>query len=129
MSDPIYCPCCGAPIVDDGRVRVDVEGGLIVAGGQVATLTKQEFDLFLALWQGAPRTFSKQQLMRATSGHGFDDREEKIVDVFVCKARKKLKPLGLNIETAWGRGYRIVPPGRQAPEAAVQVRDMEGAQG
>lgn len=33
--------------------------------------------------------------------------EQKIIDVFVCKARKKLQRFGIVIETVWGRGYRI----------------------
>jgi hypothetical protein len=35
------------------------------------------------------------------------DPEIKIVDVYVCKARKKLKGFGVEIETVWGRGYRL----------------------
>ncbi|WP_448031522.1 helix-turn-helix domain-containing protein [Bradyrhizobium liaoningense] len=35
------------------------------------------------------------------------DPEIKIVDVYVCKARKKLKRFGVEIETVWGRGYRL----------------------
>ncbi len=33
--------------------------------------------------------------------------EPKIVDVFVCKIRKKLKPFGLTIQTVWGQGYAL----------------------
>lgn len=35
------------------------------------------------------------------------DPEIKIVDVYVCKARKKLRRFGVEIETVWGRGYRL----------------------
>lgn len=31
----------------------------------------------------------------------------KIVDVFVCKMRKKLRPYGITIDTVWGRGYLL----------------------
>lgn len=101
------CPLCGSPIVDDDRVLVDFDGGLIVARGQIARLTKQEFALFEALWSARPRMLNKERLLAATAGTGFDDRELKIIDVFVCKARKKLEPLGIAIETVWGAGYRI----------------------
>lgn len=37
-----------------------------------------------------------------------DEADIKIIDVFVCKIRKKLRPLGVEISTAWGRGYRLV---------------------
>jgi two-component system cell cycle response regulator CtrA len=36
-----------------------------------------------------------------------DEAEVKIVDVFICKIRKKLKPFGIQIATRWGQGYSI----------------------
>jgi len=33
--------------------------------------------------------------------------EIKVVDVFVCKVRQKLKPYDISIQTIWGRGYRL----------------------
>jgi hypothetical protein len=33
------------------------------------------------------------------------ETEPKIVDVVICKLRKKLEPLGLRIETVWSCGY------------------------
>lgn len=115
------CPLCGNPLPPD-EVLVDLEGGLIVGGGHVTQLTKQEFALFEALWTARPRVMTKEQLLAATAGHGFDDREIKIVDVFVCKARKKLEPTGIVIDTAWGRGYRILTP-RAAQLEAVSAAD------
>lgn len=102
------CPTCGAPLTDGSEIRVDLEAGIVVGNGHAAVLTNAEHALFEALWMARPRTLSKEQLLDATSGLGFDDRELKIVDVFICKARKKLKPLGLEIGTVWGKGYRIV---------------------
>ena len=34
----------------------------------------------------------------------------KIIDVFVCKLRKKIVGLGLDIGTSWGRGYYLADP-------------------
>lgn len=44
--------------------------------------------------------------------HIYSDRpndvpEIKIVDVFVCKVRRKLKPFDISIQTIWGIGYRL----------------------
>ncbi|WP_035900398.1 helix-turn-helix domain-containing protein [Labrenzia sp. DG1229] len=50
---------------------------------------------------------------------GKDEPELKIVDVFVCKARKKLAPFGIEIKTVWGRGYMI--------DASVRVKIRHGA--
>lgn len=102
------CPTCGGVLVDDDTVRVDSETGIVVARGHAAMLTNQEGAIFAALWSAKPRTLTKEQLLAATADHAFDDRELKIVDVFICKARKKLQPLGIEIGTVWGKGYRIV---------------------
>jgi two-component system cell cycle response regulator CtrA len=46
------------------------------------------------------------------------EAEPKIVDVFICKARRKLKPFSIKIETVWGQGYRLTP------ETKAIVRSM-----
>lgn len=38
-----------------------------------------------------------------------DPPEEKIIDVFVCKIRRKLKPFGIEIATRWGQGHALTP--------------------
>lgn len=41
-----------------------------------------------------------------------DEAEIKIIDVFVCKIRKKLDPFGVKIATIWGQGYSLAPEWR-----------------
>lgn len=36
-----------------------------------------------------------------------EEPEPKIVDIFICKIRKKLEPFGIQIETRWGQGYYL----------------------
>jgi len=54
---------------------------------------------------------------------GMDEPELKIIDVFICKLRKKLSAAtdGENyIETVWGRGYVLRDPeGQDAAETAT----------
>jgi two-component system cell cycle response regulator CtrA len=38
---------------------------------------------------------------------------DKIVDVLICKIRKKLKPYGVVIKTVWGAGYELTPESRE----------------
>jgi two-component system cell cycle response regulator CtrA len=54
---------------------------------------------------------------------GMDEPDAKIIDVFVCKLRKKLQNAGANniIGTVWGRGYII----RDAQTAAAGYRSAE----
>lgn len=57
-----------------------------------------------------------------------DEAEPKIVDVFVCKARKKLKPFGVTIETIWGQGYRLPEDQRAQLKAGAKMIQAEAAQ-
>lgn len=111
------CPCCKQGIPDDGEVRIDLDGGFVVAHGAVARLTEGEFNLFLLLWQRRPRMVTREQLMSEAYWlrNDQDEPEMKIIDVLICKVRKKLSSIGIEIDTVWGRGYRILPKG-EVPE-------------
>lgn len=52
---------------------------------------------------------TKQYLMDAMYSLRATDEapEQKIIDVFVCKVRKKLGAFGVEIKTLWGKGYYI----------------------
>lgn len=69
-------------------------------------LTVSEARVFAHL---ASRAFAtKQSIMMALySDRPDQDPEIKIVDVFVCKMRKKLTPYGVSIDTVWGQGYAL----------------------
>ena len=75
-------------------------------------LTGKEYQLLemLALRKGS--TLTKEMILSQLYG-GMDEPEIKIIDVFICKLRRKLANAsgGMNyIETVWGRGYRIQEP-------------------
>jgi len=42
-----------------------------------------------------------------------DDRDPKVIDVFMCKIRHKLRPAGIVISTVWGRGWALAPEWRE----------------
>lgn len=46
-----------------------------------------------------------------------DEAEPKIVDVYICKIRKKFKPFGISIHTLWGQGYALPPASKMALRA------------
>lgn len=69
-------------------------------------LTSSEARLFAFLTTREVAT--KTAIMQALySDRPDEDPEIKIVDVFICKLRKKVKPFGVDIETVWGRGYTL----------------------
>jgi two-component system, cell cycle response regulator CtrA len=83
-------------------------------------LTKKEVDFLQALMGRASAT--KEQLLALVYADrwGMDDEPEiKIVDVFICKLRKKLKPFGVTIETLWGRGYALPVQSKETIRAMV----------
>lgn len=100
------CPTCGQNLPRD-LIAIDRESGIVVGNGRFAHLTIQEFNVFITIYDGKGRVFSKEQLLSAVAPAWGDEQEIKIVDVFVCKLRKKIAGLGLAIETVWGRGYRL----------------------
>ena len=69
-------------------------------------LTHNEARLLGALMCG--RVCTKSHLMDLVYETAPGDQPDvKIVDVFVCKLRKKLAPHGVVVDTVWGRGFRM----------------------
>ena len=76
------------------------------------TLTRKEFDLLEALATQKGRTLTKEGILAKLYG-GRDEPDAKIIDVFVCKLRKKLAEAmdGESlVRTVWGQGYVIEEP-------------------
>lgn len=72
-------------------------------------LTTHEAKLLLLLSDGRPRR--KEQIHSGIYADRIDDPPEmKIIDVFVCKTRKKVEPYGIVVETIWGSGYQLSDP-------------------
>lgn len=111
------CPTCGQALPENGDLHVD-EAGIVVRAGRYACLTVQEFGVFEQLLRAKGAVLTKERLLANLYVHEADEAEIKIIDVFICKLRKKLSPLGVEIATVWGRGYRLVPPISQKGVAA-----------
>lgn len=75
-------------------------------------LTGKEYEMIelLALRKGS--TITKEMFLNHLYG-GMDEPELKIIDVFICKIRKKIAAMNMGvhyIETVWGRGYALREP-------------------
>ena len=82
--------------------------GIRLEAPLILQLTGQESKMFGVLFKR--ELVTKELAMDVLYGHRPDgdlEPEIKIVDVFVCKMRKKLKPFDIAIETVLGRGYRL----------------------
>jgi two-component system, cell cycle response regulator CtrA len=91
-----------------GAVTLDHEQQTVLAGGTNVTLTGKEFAILQLLMLRKNMVLTKDAILTQLYG-GMDEPESKIVDVFVCKIRKKLAQAGLTdfIGTVWGRGYTV----------------------
>jgi two-component system cell cycle response regulator CtrA len=75
-------------------------------------LTGTEYKILAFLAQRQGSTLTKEMILNHLYS-GMDEPEIKIIDVFICKLRKKLAEAsgGRNyIETVWGRGYMLREP-------------------
>jgi len=81
--------------------------------------TGKEYAMLELLSLRKGTTLTKEMFLNHLYG-GMDEPELKIIDVFICKLRKKLAHAcgGENyIETVWGRGYVLRDPGEEAEAA------------
>jgi len=80
--------------------------------GQRVNLTGKEYQMLELLSLRKGTTLTKEMFLNHLYG-GMDEPELKIIDVFICKLRKKLSNAsnGKNfVETVWGRGYVLREP-------------------
>ena len=95
-----------------GKLLVNLSAKTVDVDGTRVHLTGKEYGMLelLALRKGT--TLTKDMFLNHLYG-GMDEPELKIIDVFICKLRKKLTLAcgGENyIETVWGRGYMLRDP-------------------
>ena len=103
-----------------GKVRVNLDSRTVEVGGQPLHLTGKEYGILELLSLRKGSTLTKEQFLNHLYG-GMDEPEVKIIDVFICKLRKKIQDAadGDNyIETVWGRGYVLRDP-QEVKEKAV----------
>lgn len=118
-----------------GDLELNLDSKEVFVGGNFVHLTGKEYAILelLALRRGFVLT--KEAFLNHLYG-GLDEPEMKIVDVFVCKLRKKLVSVGVTdlIGTVWGRGYILrenarvclKPNGRETPVGTqVSSRKLE----
>jgi two-component system cell cycle response regulator CtrA len=94
------------------RLVIDLKNKVAMVDEQPLPISNKEYAILelLAVRQGT--TITKEMFLNHLYG-GLDEPELKIVDVFVCKLRKKLTQATNGekyIETVWGRGYVLRNP-------------------
>ena len=99
-------------VIRTGELAVNLDTKTVDVDGQRVHLTGKEYQMLELLSLRKGTTLTKEMFLNHLYG-GMDEPELKIIDVFICKLRKKLSSAtgGRNyIETVWGRGYVLREP-------------------
>ncbi|MBY0429349.1 MAG: response regulator transcription factor [Alphaproteobacteria bacterium] len=108
-------------VIRTGKLTVNLDTRTVEVEGQPLHLTGKEYGILELLSLRKGTTLTKEMFLNHLYG-GMDEPELKIIDVFVCKLRKKLmqSTAGDNyIETVWGRGYVLRDPQAGSSEAPL----------
>jgi two-component system cell cycle response regulator CtrA len=112
-------------VIRTGKLVVNLDARTVDVDGAPLHLTGKEYGILELLSLRKGTTLTKEMFLNHLYG-GMDEPELKIIDVFVCKLRKKLAQAagGENyIETVWGRGYVLRdPPGAEAAKQQAPAR-------
>lgn len=106
-------------IIETGRLRVNLDARTVEVDNKPLHLTGKEYGILELLSLRKGMTLTKEMFLNHLYG-GMDEPELKIIDVFVCKLRKKLSSATGDenyIETVWGRGYVLRDPEELAANA------------
>jgi two-component system, cell cycle response regulator CtrA len=112
------------PSIVVGPVRLTLDSREVTVGDRQVHLTGKEYAILELLMLRKGVVLTKEMFLNHLYG-GMDEPEAKIIDVFICKLRKKLVGYGAGdlIATVWGRGYMMRDPAaRPAQDAAVSGR-------
>jgi two-component system cell cycle response regulator CtrA len=101
-------------VVITGDLSVNLDAKTVEISGARVRLTGKEYQMLELLSLRKGTTLTKEMFFNNLYG-GMDEPEIKIIDVFICKLRKKLAIASNGkdyIETVWGRGYALREPSR-----------------
>ncbi len=102
-----------------GNITVNLDTRTVEVAGKPLHLTGKEYGILELLSLRKGTTLTKEMFLNHLYG-GMDEPEVKIIDVFICKLRKKIEQMAngeSHIETVWGRGYVMRDP--EAPASAA----------
>jgi two-component system cell cycle response regulator CtrA len=99
-------------VIQTGDLEVNFDSKTAEVNGSRVHLTGREYQILELLSLRNGKTVSKEIFLENLYS-GEEEREIKIIDVFICKLRKKLGNASGGkdyIETIWGRGYMLRDP-------------------
>jgi DNA-binding response OmpR family regulator len=109
---PEQCKPPAQSIIRTGDLVVNLRTQSVEVNGTRVHLTRREYQLLELLSLRKGTTLTKEMFLDHLYG-GFDEPEQKVIDVFICKLRKKLANASNGkdyLQTVWGRGYILREP-------------------
>ena len=94
-----------------GPLRLNLSTNHVTVNGAPLALTRKEYSVLELLMLRRGGVLEKDALLEHLYGRASGSKS-KMIDIFICKLRKKLTAVGLPnvIGTAWGRGYVLCDP-------------------
>ncbi|PQA89096.1 response regulator transcription factor CtrA [Hyphococcus luteus] len=108
-------------VITTGKLVVNLDAKTVEVAGQRVHLTGKEYQMLELLSLRKGTTLTKEMFLNHLYG-GMDEPELKIIDVFICKLRKKLAAATQGehyIETVWGRGYVLRDPQEEKAQSVA----------
>jgi two-component system, cell cycle response regulator CtrA len=102
----------GQSVIQTGDLVVNLNTKMVEVNGAPVYMTAKEYQILELFSLRKGTTLTKEMFLNHLYG-GLDEPEQKIIDVFICKLRKKLASASNGkdyIETVWGRGYVLREP-------------------
>jgi two-component system cell cycle response regulator CtrA len=99
-------------LIQTGDITVNLDSKTVEVKGARVHVTIKEYEILELLSLRKGTTLTKEVFLNHLY-NGMDEPDAKIIDVFVCKLRKKLAAATHgreHIETVWGRGYMLREP-------------------
>jgi two-component system cell cycle response regulator CtrA len=114
------------PVLRVGSLQLNLDSREVQADGNPVHLTGKEYAILELLVLRRGMVLTKEAFLNHLYG-GIDEPEMKIIDVFICKLRKKLAQAGAGnlIGTVWGRGYMMRDPNSPAALSAAALQAPE----
>jgi len=112
------------PALRVGPLELNLDSREVTVLGVPIHLTGKEYSILELLVLRKGMVLTKDAFLNHLYG-GMDEPEMKIIDVFICKLRKKLAHAGADnlIGTVWGRGYMVREPNGEATAATSMLID------
>jgi two-component system cell cycle response regulator CtrA len=110
-------------VIQTGSIKVNLDAKTVEGKARPVHLTGKEYQMLELLSLRKGTTLTKEMFLNHLYG-GMDEPELKIIDVFICKLRKKLSEATggeRHIETVWGRGYVLRDPPRDEADGDLAI--------